>query len=748
MEPRAKRYVAVVGLAGVALTLLAAARLPIEVADPALVAVLSLLAVAAGLVPVRFLRGQGVQGFTLEGGVFVALLFVAPLGLIPAVLVAASLLTHGLRSGDVTKTLFNAARIGLETTAGVAVFALLGPDAPLPTDPAALMAAIAASITLEVVSIAAMTELFHRLSGSARAAALRDVTGISLITFAGNTSYGIVLAAVAVVSPWITALTGLLMVGLYFGFRGVATAVGDRRRAESINEITHLLLDMTSLDDTVGALIPRLVSVFGGDGGRIVVQTPDGIRSWQDGAGGMAMASLDELPRSGVLGRAIGRNRGIVDVDDDLVDSPDAIAAPIGRAGHPEGAVAVWGRHGLEPWDAADASLLAAIANEIGVAVENHGLFRQVEDERARLESESARLADILGAAGDGIALIEADGRIDAWNPGFARITGVDAEVAIGQAWHAVLRLKGEDGVELAPAGDHVFRRALAGQRLEGAQPLQAMRADGVWRLLSCTASPVVGTDGRTHGMVLVARDVTAERELDKLKSDFISTVSHELRTPLTPLKGFLATLQNPAARLNEAQLDTVHRSMASQVTRLETLISDLLAVAELDHGRFDLRPEPVDASDIVRDAVAVEAGDAADRCLVQVDTSSAVMADRVALVRIVRSLVGNALKHTEGAVLVRVFEARDRVNIAVADEGPGIPAWDQERIWGRFSRLGDHLRRTQGPGLGLTIARTLATRMDGSISLTSDIRQGSVFTLQLPRATPRLVHLDVAVDG
>ena len=71
-----------------------------------------------------------------------------------------------------------------------------------------------------------------------------------------------------------------------------------------------------------------------------------------------------------------------------------------------------------------------------------------------------------------------------------------------------------------------------------------------------------------------------------------------------------------------------------------------------------------------------------------------------------------------------------------------------RDSIWGRFARLGDHLRRTQGPGLGLTIARTLATRMDGSITLTSDIREGSVFTLQLPRATPRLVHVDVAVDG
>ncbi len=329
-----------------------------------------------------------------------------------------------------------------------------------------------------------------------------------------------------------------------------------------------------------------------------------------------------------------------------------------------------------------------------------------------------------------------------------ARITGVEPEVAIGQPWHAVLRLKDDAGAELAPTGDHVMSQAMAGEHAGESLSLQALRADGVWRRLQCTSSPVRNPDGTTRGVVLVARDVTSEREVEELKSDFIATVSHELRTPLTPLKGFLATLRNPRTALTDDQLGSIHGAMGTQLLRLETLISDLLAVAELDHGQFELRPEPLTISDVVADAVQVEAADELSRCSVLVEPDVTAVADSVALVRIVRSLVSNALKHTAGEVEITVRTLADHVEVVVRDEGPGVAPWDQQRIFNRFERLGNHLTRTQGPGLGLTIARTLARRMDGDVTLSSDIGLGATFTLTLPRARPRSVSLRVASEG
>ncbi len=388
------------------------------------------------------------------------------------------------------------------------------------------------------------------------------------------------------------------------------------------------------------------------------------------------------------------------------------------------------------------------MANELAVALDNWLLLDQVEEERARLEAESTKLNDILGAATDGIVSVLAEGTIEAWNPGMARITGVDPEVAIGQPWHAVLRLKDDAGAELAPTGDHVMSQAMAGEHAGESLSLQALRADGVWRRLQCTSSPVRNPDGTTRGVVLVARDVTSEREVEELKSDFIATVSHELRTPLTPLKGFLATLRNPRTALTEDQLGSIHGAMGTQLLRLETLISDLLAVAELDHGQFELRPEPLTISDVVADAVEVEAADELSRCSVLVEPDVTAVADSVALVRIVRSLVSNALKHTAGEVEITVRTLADHVEVVVRDEGPGVAPWDQQRIFNRFERLGNHLTRTQGPGLGLTIARTLARRMDGDVTLSSDIGLGATFTLTLPRARPRSVSLRVASEG
>ncbi len=181
---------------------------------------------------------------------------------------------------------------------------------------------------------------------------------------------------------------------------------------------------------------------------------------------------------------------------------------------------------------------------------------------------------------------------------------------------------------------------------------------------------------------------------------------------------------------------------MSAQLTRLETLISDLLAVAELDHGQFDLHPEPMALGELVTEAVEVEAAHEFSRGTVVVEPDVTAIADSVALVRIVRSLVSNAVKHTDGRVEVTIRSVDDEVHVAVADEGPGIASWDHQKVFNRFERLGNHLRRTQGPGLGLTIARTLAQRMDGDVTVSSDIGAGSTFTLHLPRAKPRAVRL------
>ena len=749
MTQPSRWLIGTVGIAGGAAAVVTALVLPTDAGGSGSFVVLALLAAGAALVPIRWVRDGATQGFTLEGGVFVALLLVGPLCLAPTVMVAASFVAHLSRTREPAKWIFNAGRTGLETAAGALVFWLLVPSSVSPVDAGSVLAAVAAACVYELISIVAMTELFHSMSGASRREAGREVARLSVVTFGVNTAYGLVLGTVAIVSPWVTALSSLLMVGLYAGFQGYAAAVVDRRRAQSLNDVTHLLLDMPAADEPVTAVLRRLAAVFGAERGELVAEFSTGWVRYQLMGETLSSEAIAGLPRSGAVASAVARGTGRLESDQSSTDSPEStLSAPIRRQGEPLGAIVLAGRRGLEPWDEADATLLEAIANEFAVALDNVALLDQVEEERARLEAESTKLNDILTAATDGIVSVLVDGSIEAWNPGMARITGVDDDAAVGQPWHAVLRLKDGAGSELAPTGDHVMSRAMAGEHAGESLTLQALRADGVWRWLQCTSSPVRNPDGTTRGVVLVARDVTGERELEELKSDFIATVSHELRTPLTPLKGFLTTLRNPRTALSEDQLGAIHGAMGTQLLRLETLISDLLAVAEIDHGQFDLRPEPLGISDVVADAVEVEAADELSRCSVLVEPEVTAVADSVALVRIVRSLVSNALKHTPGEVEVTVRALADHVEVAVRDEGPGIAQWDQERIFNRFERLGNHLNRTQGPGLGLTIARSLARRMGGDVRLTSDIGRGATFTLTLPRARPRSVPLRVASEA
>jgi len=695
------------------------------------------LSFASVMLPVRFQRSDGAQGFTLETGVFVALLLSSPIGFIPIMLVAASLVGHLIRSRDLRKIFFNAGRVGLETSAGSIAFLVVAPVTVSAGDVRSVAAAVVAVLVVEVVSITSMSELFRRLEGLPRVTAFREVSMLSVFTGLGNVAYGIVLGFVITRSLLVATLSGFMMLGLYFGYRGYASAVSREHYSERLNELTRSMLDIGD-ESGFPAFLSRLMNVFGASEGALALDHPRALRI--SATSGSVQPTFEIGPELDRTLRRLTTTSGPV-FDRDGEGGADRLGVAIRRGDAAIGALVLRGRRGFEPWEEADGDLLAAVANELSVALQNVELFEEVERERARLEAESTKLADVLGAASDGIALIAGDGTIQTWNPGMAGIIGVDEEQAVGQPWFVVMRLRDDAGNEIMPDNGHVVSRSLRGERLDHPVLIQGMRRDGTWRWLQCTVSPVAAQGETAAGSVLVARDVTAEHEVDELKSDFIATVSHELRTPLTPLKGFLTTLRRTGGDLQQGSLDRVFEAMSNQVNRLEALISDLLAVAELDSGQFDLHPEYVDLVDQVRAAAEVEAGrPAADRLRVEAHRQVSSIADPLAVTRIVRALVSNAIKHTPGPVVVQVDSADGRATVRVIDTGPGIPPWEQNRIFGRFERLGDHLQRTQGPGLGLTIARALAHRMQGDVTIESDVGTGSTFTLTLPLAQrPRL---------
>jgi signal transduction histidine kinase len=277
-----------------------------------------------------------------------------------------------------------------------------------------------------------------------------------------------------------------------------------------------------------------------------------------------------------------------------------------------------------------------------------------------------------------------------------------------------------------------------AGNDDSGPRLVRIETVAGAERWITVTRSPLPA-----GGAVIVARDETAKKEVDDLKADFLATISHELRTPLTPIKGYLAMLGSepePDADRRRAFVEV----MARQTARLERLIGDLLDATSLRNTQLYL-PDHVDWSAAVVDVVALVRNQFGEHDIV-IETNPnlpEVLADAQRAEQVLGNLIVNACKYSPLHTTVRVtlhreqVNGRDMVRTTVNDEGPGVPLPDRERIFERFTRLGDHMRRTVGgAGLGLFIARQLVEAMGGTISVGDSPAGGAAFTFTLPVAS------------
>jgi two-component system, OmpR family, sensor kinase len=223
--------------------------------------------------------------------------------------------------------------------------------------------------------------------------------------------------------------------------------------------------------------------------------------------------------------------------------------------------------------------------------------------------------------------------------------------------------------------------------------------------------------------------------QLDHARREFIANASHELRTPLFSLGGFLELMANED--LDERERKDFVEEMAAQVGRLTKLATDLLDLSRLDAGQLAVERSPVDLAAVAQ-TVAEEARALAETSghvlSVRADSSVVALADEQRVLQIARNLVENALKHTPAGTNIVIEAAWEGGNgaLSVRDDGPGVPAGDQEHLFERFYRADGG--KASGSGLGLAIAHELARHMDGSLDLRSKPRE-TVFGLVLPPA-------------
>jgi signal transduction histidine kinase len=256
-------------------------------------------------------------------------------------------------------------------------------------------------------------------------------------------------------------------------------------------------------------------------------------------------------------------------------------------------------------------------------------------------------------------------------------------------------------------------------------------------RTYHATASPVMA-DNQVMGRVCVLTDITQFKELDALKSEFVSTVSHDLRSPLTLMRGY-ATMLQMVGELNEQQTGYINK-IVNGIESMSFLVNNLLDLGRIEAG-VGLQLEKVPVEDVTRQVIEGLHIQAIQK---QIDLTfnpppekkSLVEADQALLHQAIYNLVDNAIKYTEagGQVTVTVKVKSDKVVWVVQDTGIGISPLDLPRVFERFFRpAGRRSGQRKGSGLGLTIVKSIAERHGGSVKAESQLGKWSIFTLTIP---------------
>jgi len=372
--------------------------------------------------------------------------------------------------------------------------------------------------------------------------------------------------------------------------------------------------------------------------------------------------------------------------------------------------------------------LLLALADQAAVAVENTRLFDIVVGEQRKNRF-------ILNSIADGVYTVDCDLRILTFNPAAERIMGWREAEVRDKLCSEVFRDVGDDGP------GHQTR--LIQQVLESGQPVTSDPStpaifghNGRELFISSSVSPLRNRENRVVGGVVAFRDVSVEREFDRLKSDFVSMVSHELRSPLASLNAAieLVSRSSPDAALPQRTLDIAR----ANVERLTCLIEDILNVSQIEAGQIKVQQEPLTLLPIVRRVIRGARAHAGCRKIVLKAPGAVpfVMADRSKVEIVLNNLLTNAISYSpDGSrIMVRITNpTADELVISVIDEGIGIPEQHLNRIFDRFYQVdASDGRKVYGRGLGLYICRRLLELQGGRIWVESKEGHGSCFGFTL----------------
>ena len=372
------------------------------------------------------------------------------------------------------------------------------------------------------------------------------------------------------------------------------------------------------------------------------------------------------------------------------------------------------------------------LVDKVDVTIQNARLLKRLLTERRWLEA-------VVQHSSDGVVILDRDGMVVGYNLTMSRISGWDIGEAVGKPSHEVFPLSLEQRSENSTSLMRMGRRYF-GERTD---PVEAQLANRKGDVLDVevTGAPLFDEENAPLGWVMMLRDISRRKEMERLQKVFLSAVSHELHTPIAIIKGFAGLMADPDVTLSMDVIRDKAGVIIEESIRLEKMVGQMLEATRIQAGGLKPQFTTEDVGQLLKRAVQ-KATPLADSAQCQLALSLdpefyLVDVDASRIQQVVINLLENATKYSQQGKIEVSGVFNDRyLTISVGDDGPGVSAEERERLFEPFVR-GKSSAHASGSGLGLYIAKAIVEAHGGTLSLTESPQGGALFEIQLPTRLP-----------
>ena len=363
----------------------------------------------------------------------------------------------------------------------------------------------------------------------------------------------------------------------------------------------------------------------------------------------------------------------------------------------------------------------------IGLLISVYNTFKQEKYNENRISS-------ILNNMQDGVIMVNSSCLIESCNPAMENIFGYSPLELINNSFGKILL---DSGCPYPKEQQFFGTKCLVKKAVEN-NIIMGKKKNGVIFPMEVEVNEI-SIDNKSM-FVIVIRDITQRKEIERMKNEFISIVSHELRTPLTSIRGALGLIASNALGEVPDKIKELIEIAHSNSLRLGNLINDILDIEKIEAGKMDFKIEPFEIMEMVEQAIIVNKPYAqqfnVELLIEKTLPKVKINADKDRIMQVFANLLSNASKFSPpgGSVTVSVFRNNTNIRVSVKDCGPGIPEEFHRSIFKKFAQFDSSDRRSKGgTGLGLSICKAIVEKMDGKIGFESKVNEGTAFYFEIP---------------